>query len=282
MRQFARKDRRQGNVAESGWEHVAEWYEEWVGKDGGEHHRTVTIPAVLDLLQLRKGEHILDVGAGTGVLAPAIAAAGAHYLGVDASPTLLRYARKHHGHQGRFVRADARQLHQTAELSGTSFDAAVFLLSLQDMDPLAVVFHSVERVLAPHGRVVILMTHPCFRVPRQSGWVWDDRRQLQSRRVDRYLTPIVVPVETVGASTPSATARFHRPLADYVAGLAEVGLLIERLVEIPGQKVRPPGPRARAENFALREIPMFLGLRAGKIPQRSTTRLRPNLNDQTS
>lgn len=262
MRQFARKARHPSGTTELGWEHVAEWYESWVGKGGGEHHQTVTIPATLDLLQPRKGERILDVGSGTGVLAPAIAAAGAHYVGVDASPTLLRYARQHHGNQGRFVRADARQLHESAELSQTRFDAAVFLLSLQDMDPLAAVFQSVERVLAPRGRVVILMTHPCFRVPRQSGWVWDNRRQLQSRRVDRYLTPIVVPVETVGATTPSATARFHRPLSDYVANLFQVGLLVERLIEIPGQKVRPPGPRSRAENLAVREIPMFLGMKA--------------------
>jgi ubiquinone/menaquinone biosynthesis C-methylase UbiE len=260
MERSAQKSRRPAR--EAGWEHVADWYLGWVGKDGGEHHRQVTIPAVLDLLAVEPGERILDVGAGSGVLAPPVVAAGAHYVGVDVSPTLLRFARSHHGHLGRFVLADARALHQTTELAGMAFDAAVFLLSLQDMDPLPAIFRSLARVLTPAGRVVILMTHPCFRIPRQSGWVWDDARQLQSRRVDRYLSPLVVPVAAVGRQEQGATARFHRPLAAYVAGLAEAGLLIDQLVEIPGQKVRPSGPRARAENLALQEIPMFLGLRA--------------------
>lgn len=265
MGSFARKGGPSAPGAETGWEHVADWYLEWVGKDGGEHHRKLTIPAVLDLLEPKAGETILDVGAGAGVLAPAINAAGARYVGVDVSPTLLGFARKQHGRHGRFVLADARQLHRSPELSGLTFEAAVFLLSLQDMDPLPALFRSLDRVLAADGRVIIMMTHPCFRVPRQSGWVWDDQRKLQSRRVDRYLSPIVVPVETDGRSSGSVTARFHRPLGEYVASLSAIGLLIDRLMEIPTQKVRPAGPRSRSENLALREIPMFLGLRARRL-----------------
>ncbi|HEX5414829.1 MAG TPA: methyltransferase domain-containing protein [Chloroflexota bacterium] len=262
MGQHAREISRQSGKTESGWEHVAEWYLQWVGKDGAEHHRKVTIPAVLGLLAPRPGERVLDVGAGSGVLAPAISATRAEYVGIDVSPTLLRFATRHHGRHGRFVLADARSLHQTPTFADERFDAAVFLLSLQDMDPLAEVFGSLARVLSPDGRVVILITHPCFRVPRQSGWVWDDDRRLQSRRFDRYLTPLVVPVEAVGAAERAATARFHRPLSDYVSALAKAGFVIDRLVELPSQKTRPAGPRSRAENTALQEIPMFLGLRA--------------------
>jgi ubiquinone/menaquinone biosynthesis C-methylase UbiE len=262
MRRDAQRERKLGERANTSWEHVADWYLTWVGRDGGLHHRAVTIPAAMALLEPRPGERILDVGAGSGVSASAIAAAGADYVGVDVSETLLRFAQRHHGRCGRFVQADARKLHEAPELKDLTFDAALFLLSLQDMDPLSTVIQSVDRVLTPRGRVVIVMTHPCFRVPRLSGWGWDESHQLQYRRVDRYLSPLAVPMETVGGPERGMTVRFHRPLEQYVASLAEVGLLIDRLVEIPGHKIRPTGPRARAENFALQEIPMFLGLRA--------------------
>ncbi|MBO0795717.1 MAG: hypothetical protein J2P36_32910, partial [Ktedonobacteraceae bacterium] len=67
------------------WDALTEWYDGWVGRDGSALHRELAIPATIDLLAPRRGERILDVGAGQGVLAPHIAAAQADYVGVDAS-----------------------------------------------------------------------------------------------------------------------------------------------------------------------------------------------------
>ena len=63
-----------------------------------------------------------------------------------------------------------------------------FLLSVQDMDPLEAVIGEAARALRPGGRLVLFMVHPCFRVPRQSGWGYDPARKLPVRRIDRYLT----------------------------------------------------------------------------------------------
>src|SRR3989449_1835375 len=94
--------------------------------------------------------------------------------------------------------------------------AAVFLLSIQDMDDLEAVLASVGWALRLGGRLVLLMRHPCFRIPRQSGWGWDRSRKLEYRRIDRYLSPLHVPnrVELRGGS--ARTLSFHRPLSDYV------------------------------------------------------------------
>ncbi len=56
------------------------------------------------------------------------------------------------------------------ELHRREFDAVVFLLSIQNMDPLHSVLKSASWMLRSGGRTVLLMTHPCFRLPRQSGW----------------------------------------------------------------------------------------------------------------
>lgn len=251
-------------AARTSWDPVADWYAGWSGAEGSEHHRRLVIPALLDLLAPVAGEQILDIGAGPGVLAPYIAAAGAHYTGVDASPKLLAIARRRHGACGRFVEGDATRLSHLPGLSAAAFDGAAFLLSIQDMEPLDAVLHSMAWALCPDGRVVVLMTHPCFRVPRQSGWGWDSGRKLQYRRVDRYLTPLAVPMKAYGGPRPGATRSFHRPLEAYVNGLAACGLYVDCIRELPAGRPPPPSPRAKAVVVANEEIPLFLALRARK------------------
>jgi SAM-dependent methyltransferase len=218
---------------------------------------------LLELLMPTPGEQILDIGAGPGVLAPAIARAGASYTGVDASARMLAFARRQHGRHGRFVHGDATRLASSPELHGASFDAAVFMFSIQDMDPLDAVLASAAWALRQDGRLAILMTHPCFRVPRQSGWGWDQGRKLNYRRIDRYLTPLAVPMKPYPGQRSGATRSFHRPLQIYANGLAANGFLIEALREIPALR-SPPGRYAAGDIPESQEIPLLLGLRAHK------------------
>jgi SAM-dependent methyltransferase len=245
------------------WDPVADWYTGWVGAGGSEHHRRAAIPALLDLLAPAAGEHVLDVGCGPGVLAPHVTAAGARYTGVDASRKLVQFARRHHGAHGRFLVGDATRLAESADLDAGGFDAAVFLLSIQDIDPLEDALASAAWALRTGGRIVLLMTHPCFRIPRQSGWGWDAGRQLRFRRIDSYLGRLDVPMKTHGGHG-GATRSYHRPLSAYVNGLAACGLYVDRIREVPTPMDAAPGPHARAERRASREIPLFLGLRAIK------------------
>lgn len=251
-------------AASTSWDAVARWYDGWMGEEGSEHHREVAVPSLLSLLEPQPGEKILDVGAGQGVLAPHVMAAGAAYTGVDASPRLLQIARRRHGDSARFLLGDARGLPSIRELRPASFDAVTFLLSIQDMDPLDEVIASAAWALKPGGRIAMLLTHPAFRVPRQSGWGWDEGRKLHYRRVDRYLTPIAVPMkELPGGKGKAATRSFHRPVGAYVNSLSANGLLVEQMLEVPAHKVHTPAD-AKAADRARREIPLFLGLRACK------------------
>jgi len=250
-RKFARKP-----VKNTSWEQVAQWYNGWVGKRGSHYHRKVALPTVMELLELRAKEKVLDIGAGSGVLAPHIAKADGTYLGIDLSPTLVKLAKRHHGDKGHFIRGDARYLSSHPRIQSESFDATVFLLSLQDMQPLDEVLNAASWALRPGGRLIIFMVHPCFRVPRQSGWEWDKHRKLSYRRIDSYLSPLSVPMKSHQNGT---TRSFHRPLEHYIAALSGAGLWLESLREIPDVPIK--AKRLEAHNP---DIPLFLALRARK------------------
>ena len=252
---------RPAQPASRNWDPVAGWYAGWAGAQGSEHHRRLAIPALLELLEPVVGERILDIGCGPGALAPHVTKAGACYTGVDASRRLLAFARRHHGARGEFVLGDATRLTECGSLRASTFDAVVFLLSIQDIDPLDRAIDSAAWALRSGGRIVILMTHPCFRIPRQSGWGWDHKRRLHYRRIDRYLTPLAVPMKRYGGNRRGATRSYHRPLMDYVNGLAGAGIVVDRLSELPTYRAGSAVGTGRGAQSADSEIPLFLGMR---------------------
>jgi SAM-dependent methyltransferase len=257
---MADKRRQRRNARATSWNNLADWYDSWAGA-GSEHHRKLAIPAVLDLLELRRNEHLLDIGCGPAALARDAARAGAHYTGVDLSPRMIAHARERHGRHGRMLVADALHLAANSSLAPGSFDAAVFLLSLQNIDPLEPALVSAAWALRPGGRLVILLTHPCFRIQRQSGWGWDAGRKLRYRRVDRYLTPLRIPLRPPSSGNGAPVATFHRPLHDYVNTMAQCGLPLDAMREIVRPAERSAAPTdARADA----EFPLFLALRARK------------------
>ncbi|PKQ03993.1 MAG: class I SAM-dependent methyltransferase [Alphaproteobacteria bacterium HGW-Alphaproteobacteria-11] len=245
------------------WDAVAGWYLGWAGAEGSRHHRELAIPALMALLAPERGESILDIGCGAGALAPTVLAAGAHYTGIDKSPRLVAHGRKHHGRDARLLVGDATRLSAIAALAPGGFAAAAFLLSVQDIDPLDAALRSAAWALRPGGRLVMLMTHPCFHIPRQSGWGWDEGRALQYRRIDSYLTPLDVPMQEYdqgnGKGKPGVTRSYHRPLGAYVSTLATSGFVIDAVVEVPAGSSAEEGKALRR---ARREIPLFLALRA--------------------
>ena len=75
------------------WNGVANWYDELVGDNGSEFHREVVVPGTLRLLAAGRGDRVLDVACGQGVLCRALAATGIEATGVDAAIDLIRAAR---------------------------------------------------------------------------------------------------------------------------------------------------------------------------------------------
>ena len=201
----------------------------------------------------------------------ALARTGVAVTGVDLSPSLIALARKRAAAGTTYIVGDARDV---PELKSGSFDAATCIMAAMNIEPVEPLFAEIARLLRgpgpgnrAGGRAVIVILHPAFRVPRQSRWKWDDGRKLLVREVDRYLGALKVPIDLRPFNRPgeAMTATYHRPVETYLNGLAKAGLWTDALEEWPSHRTSQPGPRAKAENRARDEFPLFLAIRANKV-----------------
>ncbi len=246
------------------WENVADWYDRLVGDEGSEYHRKVVLPGVLRLLAPAAGQAVVDVACGQGILCRRLRELDVRVTGVDAAPALIDAARQRGPADVDYRVGDARDL---SFLPESGFAGAACVLAIQNIHPIAPVFEGAARVLRPWGRFVVVMMHPAFRGPKETSWGWDEAAKVQYRRVDRYLVPRKTPIVAHPGSAPDVyTWTFHKPVETFVKAARKAGMMIDALEEWPSHKTSEPGPRAAAENRARKEIPMFLALRAVKVP----------------
>lgn len=246
------------------WQQVSKWYNESVGEEGHYYHQHIIIPGVIRLLKLKAGDALLDLACGQGVLARHLPQ-GVNYLGIDISPGLIRAATQHSRKpQHRFQVAD---LTKKLKLE-TPFSHAAIILALQNMaDPLAVLKNAASG-LGKNGQLLIVLNHPCFRVPRQSSWQIDEQKKWQFRRVDRYFKPMEIPIQMhPGAGQASEqTISFHHPLSSYFHWLSEAGFVVENMEEWCSNK-ESTGKNAKMENRTREEFPLFLCLICRKMKE---------------
>ncbi len=244
------------------WGSVAKWYDETVESEDS-YQQTVILPNLLRLMDIKKGEVVLDLACGQGFFSRAFAGAGAAVVGVDISPELIAIAREKSPKEIGFHAASAEAF---PFLADGSFDKVVIVLALQNIEKMNETLAECARVLAPEGKLYLVLNHPAFRIPKASSWGFDEKEKVQYRRIDRYLSESRVPIEMHPGENPSEkTISFHRPLQTYAKALYKSGLAIRRLEEWSSNKKSEKGPRADAENRARAEIPLFLALEAIRL-----------------
>ena len=233
------------------WDQAARWYDALVG------------PGAFRLLDLKKGARVLDLACGQGVFSRFLDKEGMKPVGLDISQELIQAAQKRPSKNIRYEIGDAAA---PEILKDEQFDAGVCLLAVQNMKSLKPVLANVHRLLKPGGRFVMVMTHPCFRIPRQTHWGFDEERKIMYRRTDLYLSESDIPILTPPmAKSKVYTVTYHRPLQSYFDAVSGAGLVVDGMEEWTSHKSSQPGKRAKAENRARNEIPLFLALRALKM-----------------
>jgi len=244
------------------WSPVAKWYGGIVGDSGHYFHQHVILPRLQSLLAPKARETVLDIGCGQGVYARTLPH-NVDYTGVDFSKELIAQAKS--------LTKNSRHVYYLADATKGlpvpegSFDHAISILALQNMKNAQSAILNIGLALKTGGEFVMVLNHPSFRIPRQSSWGKDDAQKLEYRRVNRYLSPLEIPINAhPGLSDSPVTWSYHHPLEYYVKALKLAGLVITDLEEWTSDKVSV-GKAARAENRARSEFPLFLAVKALKI-----------------
>jgi ubiquinone/menaquinone biosynthesis C-methylase UbiE len=214
------------------------------------------LPNVGRLLHLKKQKSLLDLGCGQGVLARHIPPS-IEYWGVDGSEKLLDSASKlTRREKCHFVHADATL---PLPIEKKDFDCVCFILSLQNMENPEGAIQNAARHLKPGGLLLIVMNHPCFRIPRQSHWGIDESSKMQYRRINRYMSPEKIPIQTSPGKgeKSSTTYSYHFPLSSYTQWMHASGIAILTIDEWVSDK-KSEGAKARMEDRARKEFPLFL------------------------
>lgn len=246
------------------WGKVGKWYHKLVGEEGMYYHKNIILPNVIPLLfnDIPPSPSLLDIGCGQGILSRHIPES-IEYHGVDISQSLIREAKVHKKHSNHhFYTADATK---NIPVDKKDFTHATIILALQNMESPEQVLKNLSKHLAPGGKLLIVLNHPCFRIPRQSHWGTDDKKKLQYRRIDQYMSSLKIPIQAKPSKKEQSavTWSFHHPLTSYFTWLSESKFKITHLTEWCSDKTSQGG-KAKIENRARKEFPLFMCLVAEK------------------
>ncbi len=250
------------SAAPTSWQGVSSWYNDSVGEGGHYYHQHVVLPGVLKLLDLHAGDALLDIACGQGVLERAIQVP-ISYLGFDAAGDLIASARRQKTHPDHmFEIGDATK---TFPVKDRTFSHAACILALQNIEHPQKLFAQAAANLRSGAKFVLVLNHPAFRIPRQSSWETDEKNKIQYRRINRYLSPLKIPIAAhPGQKNSAVTWSFHQPLSAYVQMLTASGFVIDALEEWTSDK-QSQGKAAKMENRGRSEFPLFLAIRARKL-----------------
>ena len=179
---------------------------------------------VLDLLQPRPGERILDLGCGEGVLTEKLGATGAEVVGVDSSPGMVAAALE----RG----LDARVMDATKLTFDQEFDAVFSNAALHWIkdDPDAAIVGAYRALRRPGRFVGEMGGHGC---------------------VAAINLALIVGLEKRGIKNAVRVCPWYFPTVDdYVGRLERAGFVTESVQLIPRPTPLPAGMRGWLETFA--------------------------------
>lgn len=219
------------------WEENAEFWDNFMGDHSNEFHRKTVRPRVSELLDIRPGDHVLDIACGNGNYSAYLAEHGADVAAFDYSPKMIELAKKR---QSRFADkiefcvADAANRESLMQLKRERpYTKAVSNMAVMDITEIGDLFDCVNQMLVDRGIFVFATQHPCFVT-----------------LTEKYMTPHSYYGEAIQGQ-PREQCYYHRSLQDIFHTCFKNGFIIDGFYE-----------ECYGDN---REIPAVIIVRARKV-----------------
>jgi len=197
-----------------------------MGDTSNTFHRTIVRPHTEELLDIKRGDYVLDIACGTGNFSERLAESGADVVAFDFSEKMINHARKRrqaYCNTIEFHVCDATQYDDLITLKKSRhFDKAVANMAIMDIAVIEPLFRAVTTLLKPGGTFVFSFHHPCFVKPEGS-----------------YLTPCIHEGEGI-IGQPVRQLYYHRPLQDLMSLFFQTGFVIDGLFEEPDENKEVP------------------------------------------
>lgn len=130
--------------------------------EGNDFHKILLEPNQLEMLQIQKGDAILDIACGNGQFARKMTEKGARVTAIDFSREFLDIAKAKSPPEIKFELLDVASEKDLEKLKRRRFDAAVCTMALMDMAEIEPLISFLPEVLKPGGKFVFSIMHPCF------------------------------------------------------------------------------------------------------------------------
>lgn len=218
------------------------------GRLGEQAHVAVLKPLLRQMLGELEGQTALDFGCGPGELTMALGELGAErVIGIDQSPQMVQQAiaAASLGPAARrevfeFIIGDDSLLPMPSR-----FDAVLSSLALmmcEDMPRLQAAMAGLIHSLNPRGRMLLILTHPCFRETRYATFHYDLPK-------DYTYWASGTPYQVILGDREQGTViyDYHWTLEDYVDAISTAGGAVRQLREVPALRQEdgsPQGPPA--------------------------------------
>ena len=207
------------------WEKNAKFWDDYMGDKSNCFHRNLIRPNVTKLLDIKKGDFILDIACGNGNYSEYLAQKGAKIVAFDYSEKMIQLAIKRRqvfSDSIEFNVCDATQYNELLKLRrNKSHDKAVANMAIMDIADSRPLFSAVYMLLRINGVFVFATHHPCFTYPNND-----------------YFTDTIEKGEAIPEQTVLQNY-YHRSMQKIFNIAFEKGFVIDGYYEVPleGEKI---------------------------------------------